>query len=54
MLQLDNYFCSYFSGHQHTVDEKNTSSTNPGTMSHVMHVQFVFFAVFVNLKGPFS
>ena len=41
MIQLDGYFCINLSGQQHTDLEKNTSSTSPGTMVHVMHVQFV-------------
>ena len=27
---------------------------SPGTMVHVMHVHFMFFAVFKNLKSSFS
>ena len=31
-----------------------TSYRSPGTMVHVMHVHFMFFAVFTNLKTSFS
>ena len=31
-----------------------TSYTSPGTMVHVMHVHFMFFAVLKNLKSSFS
>ena len=41
MIQLDGYFCINLSGEHHTGLEKNTTSTSPGTMVHVMHVQFV-------------
>ena len=34
--------------------ENKNSSTSPGTMVHVMHVLFMFFAVFKNLKSSFS
>ena len=42
------------SGQQRTSLEKNTSSTYPGTMVHVMHVLFVFLAVFEKMRISFS
>ena len=33
--------------------DKNNSAS-PGTMIHVMHMLFMFFAVFKNLKSSFS
>ena len=53
MIQLDYYFCIHLSGQPQTGFEKNTCSTFIGTMVHVMHVLFVFFAVFENLKASF-
>ena len=52
-IHLDGYFCNV-SGQQRTGLEKHTSSTSPGTMVHVMHVLFVFFAVFETLIASFS
>ena len=49
IIQLNGYFCIQVSGQQQTGLGKNTSSTSPGTMVHVMHVLFVFFAVFEKL-----
>ena len=54
MIQLDGYFCIHVSGQRQTGLEKNTSSTSPGTMIHVMHVLFVSFKVFENLKASFA
>ena len=54
MIQLDCYFCIHLSGQPQTGFEENTSSTSPGTMVHVMHVLFVFFAVNANLTASFS
>ena len=54
MIQLDCYFCIHLSGQLQTGFEENTSSTSPGTMVHVMHVLFVFFAVNANLTASFS
>ena len=54
MIQFDGYFCIHLSGQWQTGLEKNTSSTSPGTMVHVMHMLFEFFAVFENLKASFS
>ena len=54
MIQLDGCFRIHLSGQRQTGLEKNTSSTSPGTMVHVMHVLFVFFAVFDKLKASFS
>ena len=53
MIQLDCFFCIHFSGQPQTGFEKNTSSTILGTVVHMMHVLFVFFAVFENLKASF-
>ena len=41
-IQLDGYFCNHVSGQRRTGLEKNTSSTSPRTMVHMMHVLFVF------------
>ena len=46
MIQLDGYFYVNVSGQRKTALEKNNSSSSPGTMVHVMHVLFVFYAVF--------
>ena len=54
MIHLDGYFCIQVSGPRQTYLEKNTSSTNPGTMVRVSNVLFGFFAVFENLKALFS
>ena len=54
MIQLDSYFCIHVSGQWQTGSKKNTSYKSPETMVHVMHVLFVFFAVFENLKASFS
>ena len=51
MIQLDCYFCFHLSGQPQTGFETNTNSTILGTMVHVMHVLFLFFAVFENLKA---
>ena len=53
-IQLDGYFCNHVSGQRRTGLEKNTISTRPGTMVHVMHVLYVFFAVFETLIALFS
>ena len=53
-IQLDGYFFNHVSGQLRTGLEQNTSSTSPGTMVHVMHVLFVFFAVFETLIASFS
>ena len=47
MIQLDSYIYVHLSGQRQTGLEENTSSTSLGTMVHVMHVLFVFFAVFI-------
>ena len=54
MIQLDGYFCIHLSGRRQNSMEKNTSSVSPGTMVHVNHVLFVFFAVLGNLRASFS
>ena len=54
MIQVDGYFCLHLSGQRQTGFERNTGSMSPGTMVHVMHVLFVFFAVFENSKASFS
>ena len=54
MIQVDVYFGISISCQNQTGLEKNTSSTSPGTIVHVMHVFFVIFAVFENLKASFS
>ena len=54
MIQIGIYICIHVSGLRQTGLEENTSFTSPGTLVHVMHVLFVFFAVFDNLKASFS
>ena len=54
IIQLNGYFCIKVSGQRQTGLGKNTSFTSPGTMVHVMHVLFVFFAVFEKLIASFS
>ena len=54
IIQLYGYFYVYDSGQQQTGLERKNSSTSPGTMVHVMHMLFMFFAAFNNLKSPFS
>ena len=51
ILQLNGYFYIHVSGRQQTGLRKRTSSTSPGTMVHVL---FVLFAVFENMKAYFS
>ena len=53
-IQLDGFFCNHVSGQRRTGLEKNTSFTSPGTIVHVMHVLFEFFAVFETLIASFS
>ena len=52
-IQPNGYFCNHVSGQWQTGLEKNASSTSTGTMVHVMHVLFVFFAVFETLIASF-
>ena len=47
MIQLDVYLYVHVSGQGHTGLKTKTSSTSPGIMVHVL---FVFFAIFENLK----
>ena len=54
MIQIGIYIGIHVSSHRQTGLEENTSFTSPGTLVHVMHVLFVFFAVFDNLKASFS
>ena len=54
MIQVDGYFCIHLSGQRQTGLERNTGSTSPETMVHVMHVLFVFFAGFENSKASFT
>ena len=54
VIQLDDFFCIHVSGQRQTGFEKNSSFTSPGTIVHVMHVLFVFFAVFENSIASFS
>ena len=54
MIQIGICICIYVSGQRQTGLEKNTSFTSPGTLLHVMHVLFVFCAVFDNLEASFS
>ena len=35
----------------HVSGQRHDSYTGPGTMVHVMHVHFIFFTVFKNLKS---
>ena len=51
MIQLDSYICIHVSDQLQTGLKKNTSFTSPETMVHVIHMLFVFFAVFENLKA---
>ena len=36
------------------MSENPFHNTSPGTMVHVMHMHFMFFTVFKNLKSSFS
>ena len=54
IIQLDGYFCIHVACQRQTGFEKNTSFTSPGIMVHMMHMLFVFFAVFENLIASFS
>ena len=54
MIKLDSYICIHVSGQLQTGLKKNTRFTSRGIMVHVMHVLFVFFAVFENFKASFS
>ena len=51
VIQLDGYFYIHVSGQRQIGVENIGSSTRPGTMVHVL---FVVFAVFENLKASFS
>ena len=53
IMQTDGYFNVHVYDQRHTGLETKTSSTSHGTMVHVIHVQFVVFAVFENLKASF-
>ena len=46
--------CNQLSAQRQAGLERNTGSVSPGTMVHVMHVQFAFFSVFENSKALFS
>ena len=54
IIQLDGYFYHHVSGQRQTGLERKISSTSPGTMVHVMHLLFVVFTFFENLKASFS
>ena len=51
IIQLFGYCYVHVSGQRHAGLERLNSYTTPGTM---MHVHFMFFAVFKNLKSSFS
>ena len=53
-VQLDGYFYVLVSGQRHTGLETKSSSKSPGTIVHGIHVLFVFFTVFENLRASFS
>ena len=54
IIQLYGYFYVQVSGQRQTGLERSNSSTSPGTMVHVKHELFMFFAVFKNSKSSFS
>ena len=47
------YYVDVFGQRQAGLERKN-SHTSPWIMMHVMHVHFMFFTVFKNLKSSFS
>ena len=54
IIQLFGHCYVHVSGQRQAGFERLNSNTSPGTMVHVMHVHFMFFAVFKNLKSSFS
>ena len=42
IIQLECYFYSHVNGQRQTGLEKETSSTSPVTMVHMMHILFMF------------
>ena len=55
IIQFDGYFYVHVSGKRQTcLEKKGNNYTSHGTMVHMIHVLFVFFAVFENLKASFS
>ena len=54
IIQLFGYCYVHVSGQRQACLERKTSYTSPGTMVHVMHVHFMFSAIFKNLKSSFS
>ena len=53
MIQIGIHICIHVSGQRQTGLEENTSFTSPRTLVHMIHMLFVFFAVFDNLKASF-
>ena len=54
IIQLFGYCYVHMSGQRQAGLERYNSYTSPGSMVHVMHVHFMFFTVFKNLKSSFS
>ena len=54
IIQLFGYCYVRVSGQRQAGLERKKSYTTPGTILHVMHVHFIFFAVFKHLKSSFS
>ena len=54
IIQLFGYCYVLVSGQRQTDFERYNSYMTPGTMVPVVHVHFMFFAIFKNLKSSFS
>ena len=54
MIELDGYICITVSCQRQAGLENNNSFTSPGTIVHVMHLLFMFFAGDENSKASLS